>query len=85
MPLTVGATIRPGIRFKLESVWVGGLQYFVTPSDMARNSGGTVLGNLVGVPPGQNVITQGTMVMAPANRDLTFQLNAPLSLRASLP
>jgi hypothetical protein len=75
----------PVLGLDLQSIWVGGLQYFVTPSDMARNPGETVLGNLVGVPPGQNVITQGTVVMAPPNRDLTFQLNAPLTLRASIP
>jgi len=74
----------PVLALDLQSVWVGGVQYFVTPSDLARNPGGTVLGTLVGVPPGQNVITQGAVVMAPPNRDLTFQLKAPLTLRASM-
>jgi hypothetical protein len=81
----INGTNVPVLGLDLQSVWVGGLQYFVTPSDLAQNLGRTVLGNLVGVPPGQNVITQGTVVMAPANRDLTFQLSAPLNLRAPLP
>jgi len=75
----------PVLALDLQSVRVNGTQYFVTTSDLTRNSSGTVLGNLVGGLLGQNVVTHGTKIMAPANTDLTFQLNAPLQLQMNVP